>query len=310
MDWVWGHRLHDGTPLLVPADAGFYQYRYPPRAPGDRRLNHILESSSGCALGSSPEEAALQSLLELAERDAFLIGWHRQRPLPVIDPATVTDRQSRLLLRMASARGYEVHLLAASADIPLPVVWALAVRPDRALPATFSTAGCHPDPEVAVRSALWELAQLTENGLTWDPATTEAMVEDPWQVTDLMDHPRRNADPRLLPRAETVLGGSRVTLGEAFPGWPEVYVRAAGGDVNGGLEFVAELYRRAGLGEIVLVDQSTPEHADAGLSVVKAVVPGIVPMCFGQVHQRFGGLRRLLGGGPGTADTLDPHPFP
>ncbi|MEV4613096.1 YcaO-like family protein [Kitasatospora sp. NPDC049258] len=310
MDWVWGHRLHDGAPLLVPADAGFYQYRYPPRSPGDRRLNHVLESSSGCALGSSPEEAALQSLLELAERDAFLIGWHRQRPLPVIDPATVTDPQSRLLLRMAAARGYEVHLLAASADIPLPVVWALAVRPDRKLPATFSTAGCHPDPEVAVRSALWELAQLTENGLTWDPATTEAMVEDPWLVTDLMDHPRRNADPRLLPRVETVLGGARRTLGEAFPGWPEVYRQAAGGDVNGGLEFVAELYRRAGLAEIVLVDQSTPEHGDAGLAVVKAVVPGIVPMCFGQVHQRFGGLPRLLGAGPGPAEALDPHPFP
>ncbi|MFJ9522859.1 YcaO-like family protein [Kitasatospora sp. NPDC101801] len=310
MDWVWGHRLNDGAPLLVPADAGFYQYRYPPRAPGDRRLNHVLESSSGCALGSSAEEAALQSLLELAERDAFLIGWHRQRPLPVIDPATVTDPQSRLLLRMAAARGFEVHLLAASADIPVPVVWALAVRPDRALPAAFSTAGCHPDPEVAVRSALWELAQLTENGLTWDPASTEAMLADPWLVTELMDHPRRNADPRLLPRVETVLGGARLTLGEAFPGWPEVYRHAAGGDVNGGLEFVAELYRRAGLTEIVLVDQSTPEHGDAGVAVVKAVVPGIVPMCFGQVHQRFGGLDRLLGARAAPAASLDPHPFP
>ncbi|MFJ5230367.1 YcaO-like family protein [Kitasatospora sp. NPDC088391] len=310
MDWVWGHRLHDGEPLLVPADAGFYQYRYPPREPGDRRLNHVLESSSGCALGSSVEEAALQSLLELAERDAFLIGWHRQRPLPVIDPATVTDPESRLLLRMAAARGFEVRLLAASADIPVPVVWALAVRPDRALPAAFSTAGCHPDPETAVRSALWELSQLTENGLTWDPAAVDPMVEDPWLVTELMDHPHRNADPRLLPRVERVLGGPELALGEAFPGWPEVYVRAAGGYVDRGLEFVAELYRRAGLTEIVLVDQSTPEHTDAGLAVVKAVVPGIVPMCFGQVHQRFGGLRRLRRELPDPDGPLDPHPFP
>ncbi|MBN0048022.1 YcaO-like family protein [Streptomyces actuosus] len=304
MDWVWAHRLRDGRPLLVPADAGFYQYRYPPREPGDRRLNHVLESSSGCALGSSYEEAALHSLLELAERDAFLLAWHRRRPLPEIDPATVRDPQSRLLLHMAGARGFEVRLLAATADIAVPVVWALALRRDGALPAAFSTAGGSPDPEAAVRAALWELAQLTETGLTWDPAAVEPMIADRCLVDDLMDHPRRNADPRLLPRVTEVLGGPVLPLTDAFPDWPGAYARAARGDVTRGLGFVAELYEAAGLPDVLLVDQTTPEHADAGLAVVKAVVPGIVPMCFGQVHQRFTGLRRLLDGLP------DPRPAP
>ncbi|MCH0561745.1 YcaO-like family protein [Streptomyces sp. MUM 2J] len=306
MDWVWAHRLRDGHPLLVPADAGFYQYRYPPREPGDRRLNHVLESSSGCALGSSYEEAALHSLLELAERDAFLLAWHRRRPLPEIDPATVRDPQSRLLLHMARARGFEVRLLAATADIAVPVVWALALRQDGALPAAFSTAGGSPDPEAAVRAALWELAQLTETGLTWDPVAIEPMIADRCLVDDLMDHPRRNADPRLLPRVTEVLGGPVLPLADAFPGWPGVYARAARGDVTRGLGFLAELYEAAGLADVLLVDQTTPEHSDAGLAVVKAVVPGIVPMCFGQVHQRFTGLRRLLGGLPDTR----PAPVP
>ncbi|MFR9795080.1 YcaO-like family protein [Streptomyces sp. MS06] len=306
MDWVWAHRMRDGRPLLVPADAGFYQYRYPPREPGDRRLNHVLESSSGCALGSSYEEAALHSLLELAERDAFLLAWHRRRPLPEIDPDTVRDPQSRLLLRMARARGFEIRLLVATADIAVPVVWALALRPDRALPAAFSTAGGSPDPEAAVRAALWELAQLTETGLTWDPAAIEPMVGDRSRVDDLMDHPRRNADPRLLPRVTEVLGGPLLPLADAFPDWPGVYARAARGDVTRGLGFVAELYADAGLTDVLLVDQTTPEHADAGLAVVKAVVPGIVPMCFGQVHQRFTGLPRLLDGLPETEPALVP----
>ncbi|HEY1484701.1 MAG TPA: YcaO-like family protein, partial [Micromonosporaceae bacterium] len=65
MDWVWGHRLDDGRPLLVPAEIGFYRYAY-----GDGERVLFAESSSGSALGSSYPEAALHSLIELAERDA------------------------------------------------------------------------------------------------------------------------------------------------------------------------------------------------------------------------------------------------
>ncbi len=310
VDWVWASPLGAGEPRLVPAEIGFFRYRYDirPGPDGAPRRNCFLESSSGSALGGSREEAALHSLLELAERDAFLLAWHRARPLPEIDLASVTDPYSRMLLRMADERGYDVHLLAATADIPVPVVWALAVNRRRALPASFSTAGCHPDPAQAVRSALWEVSQMVATGLNWDPAELEPLIDDPWQVETIAQHWRRYAFPELLPRVERVLGGPRRTLAEAFPGWPEALVEAAGGDVTGSLEYVAELYRRAGLDEILLVDQSTVDIQDVGMAVVKCVVPGVVPMCFGHAHQRLAGLSRL-----GFADDdvpLDPHPFP
>ncbi|MFD7731858.1 YcaO-like family protein [Kitasatospora phosalacinea] len=313
LDWVWARPPLGGEPRLVPAEVGFYRYGYRirPEAAEDTR-SAFLESSSGCALGGSFEEAALHSLLELAERDAFLQAWHLARPLPAVDPATVRDRQSRLLLKRAEEHGYDVHLLVATADIPVPAVWALAVRRDGGLPASFSTAGCHPDPEQAVRSALWELAQLVTGGLTWDPEPLEPLIDDPWQVEELVQHWRRYTFPELLPRVERVLGGPLLPLAEAFGGWPRPLVRAAGGDVTGALEYVLDLYRTAGLGTVLAVDQSTPDHAALGLSVVKCVVPGILPMCFGQAHQRLSGLDRLLSRlDADPADLpLDPHPFP
>ncbi|GLW56355.1 YcaO-like family protein [Kitasatospora phosalacinea] len=313
LDWVWARPPLGGEPRLVPAEVGFYRYGYRirPEAAADTR-SAFLESSSGCALGGSFEEAALHSLLELAERDAFLQAWHLARPLPAVDPATVRDRQSRLLLKRAEEHGYDVHLLVATADIPVPAVWALAVRRDGGLPASFSTAGCHPDPEQAVRSALWELAQLVTGGLTWDPEPLEPLIDDPWQVEELVQHWRRYTFPELLPRVERVLGGPLLPLAEAFGGWPRPLVRAAGGDVTGALEYVLDLYRTAGLGTVLAVDQSTPDHAALGLSVVKCVVPGILPMCFGQAHQRLSGLDRLLSRlDADPADLpLDPHPFP
>jgi ribosomal protein S12 methylthiotransferase accessory factor len=141
------------------------------------------------------------------------------------------------------------------------------------------------------------------------------MLDDPWLVDQLDDHIRLHALPEKRDRVTAVLGGPETTLAEAFPGWPDRLRRASGGRVRGALEYVAGLYRDAGLERIVLVDQSTREHTDLGLAVVKAVVPGIVPMCFGHAQQRLAGLERLsaaLAGTPGAGRDIpyDPHPFP
>ena len=99
MDWTWALPLQGTEPVLVPADVAFYQYQYPAAATGPvSARNYFYESSSGCALGGNLEEAALHSLLELAERDAFQIAWHRAQPLPWLDPDDITDPESRLLM--------------------------------------------------------------------------------------------------------------------------------------------------------------------------------------------------------------------
>ena len=45
-------------------------------APASPRDNFVFECSNGCATGSCLEEAVLFGLLELVERDAFLLGWY------------------------------------------------------------------------------------------------------------------------------------------------------------------------------------------------------------------------------------------
>lgn len=324
MDWVWGHELGSGTPRLVPADVGFYRYEYVHRGERHRarrehrpirRRHHFPESSSGCALGSGLAEASLHSLLELAERDAFLLAWHRAAPLPAIDRATVRDPTSRQLLATIDAHGYDSHLLVTTADLGVPTVWALAVHRTGGFPATWSAAGSGVDPEAAVRAALWELTQMVTSTIDWDREAAEPMLDDPWLVDVLEDHVRLYNLPETVPRVTAVLGGPRTALVEAFPDWPERITKAAGGRVRGALEYVAQRYADAGLDQIVLVDQSTRDHTDLGLAVVKAVVPGILPMCFGYAQQRLSGLPRLaraLAGAPGghRPAPYDPHPFP
>ena len=119
------------------------------------------------------------------------------------------------------------------------------------------------------------------------------MAEDPWLVQELEDHVRFSSIPETRERATAALGGPSVTLDEAFPDWPRRLADASGGDVRGALDFVRSLFADAGLDRIVLVDQTSREHADAGIHVARAVVPGILPMCFGHAQQRLAGLPRL-----------------
>ncbi|MFD0804303.1 hypothetical protein ACFQZU_23715, partial [Streptomonospora algeriensis] len=100
-----------------------------------------------------------------------------------------------------------------------------------------------------------------------------------------------------------------------FPAWPARLAEEAGGDVRGALDFVRRLFADAGLHRIALVDQTSREHADAGTAVMRAVVPGTVPMCFGTAQLRFAGIPRLeaaLGEAPREDDRVPyvPHPFP
>ncbi|MFI1958431.1 TOMM precursor leader peptide-binding protein [Streptomyces althioticus] len=323
MDWALGHDLADGRPRLVPADHAFYQYEYAFRrdrrsarvAGAANRRHYFFDCSSGCAVGANYEEAALHSLFELAERDAFLTSWYRARPLPHIPVASLTDPTSRAMVELIRSRGFDVHLLVATRDIGLPVVWVIAVNEKNPFPATFSSAGSGAEPEAAVRGALREVAQLVTNPVDWTREQVERMVENPWLVEELEDHVRFSSIPETRDRALSGLGGPAVTLEEAFPDWPDKLERAAGGDVRGTLEFVSSLFADAGLERIVVVDQTSREHADAGIAVARAVVPGIVPMCFGHAQQRLDGLPRLRTALRGTdqeqrAIPYDPHPFP
>ena len=323
MDWVWGHELATGEPVLVPADIGFYQYEYRYRmarraaqAAGDRNHKHFFhESSSGCAVGSSFEEAALHALFELAERDAFLIAWHRASSLPAITTASVTDPANRAMIDFIEARGYDVHLLVATQDIPLPVMWVLAVNRAGGFPASFSAAGSGPEPDAAIRGGLQELAHLVSNQVDWERSDIEPLLADPWRVEELDDHVHLYSLPEALPRATAALGGPLMRIEDSFPGWPGRLSEAAAGDVRAALEYVAGLFSDAGLTRVVLVNQASREHTDNGIAVVKAVVPGIAPMCFGQAQQRLAGLPRLAAALAGTPQAdrdipYDPHPFP
>jgi ribosomal protein S12 methylthiotransferase accessory factor len=69
--WIHGWSMAGNRALAIPEHAANWGL------PG----RHLLpESSSGCGLGNSLEEAVLYGLFEVAERDAFLMAGYARTP--------------------------------------------------------------------------------------------------------------------------------------------------------------------------------------------------------------------------------------
>ncbi|MFB7273022.1 TOMM precursor leader peptide-binding protein [Streptomyces sp. NPDC056244] len=313
--WVWGYSLRDERAVLVPARLVHY-------SAGLASDNFVFECSNGCAIGGCLEEAVLGGLLELIERDAFLVAWYGNTPLTEIDLDSMGDPTVRTMIDRAALQGYDVHAFDNRIDLAVPVVTGLAVRRDGG-PGTFSFgAGASLDPAAALEGALSEV-------LTYIPhlprqveerrPELDAMAEDFGKVLHLKDHAQLYGLPRMADHVRSYLEPSAVRpMAEVYRTWEE-RDRPRTGDLRDDVTHCRDELVRAGH-DVIVVDQTTPEQHGIGLRTVATIVPGLLPIDFGWTRQRAPRMPRLrtaaqragLRAGELTEAEIRmvPHPFP
>lgn len=308
--WVWGRSLRDDEPILVPEQLVYYVRDGEPGS-------FVDECSNGCAVGSTPEEALLHGLLELVERDAFVLAWYAGLALPEIAIASLTDPETRHMIDRIRLHGYDVRLFDNRIDLPFPVVNAVGVRRDGGLGSLCFAAGSGLDPGAAVRSAVEEIATYIPSlPLRTERRRTEieAMVDDHGLVRELKDHPLLFALPRMASEADFLLGERREhRLEDLYREWERRRPRDE--DLLADLRSCVSVLADRGF-DVIGVDQTSPEQASAGLSNVAVIVPGLATIDFGWAKQRVLTSPRfttlvesVAGPGAGTPNPV-PHPFP
>ncbi|MEV7806007.1 TOMM precursor leader peptide-binding protein [Microbispora sp. NPDC088329] len=313
--WVWGYSLRDERPVLVPERIAYYMGRH------GGADNFVHECSNGCAGGGSIEEATLHGILELVERDAFLIGWYGRLELPEIDPATCTDRAIRFMCDRIRLNGYDVRLFDNRIDLRIPVVTAVAVRRDGDMGTLCFAAGAGLEPEDAVRAALCEVASYIPSlpqRVAQRRDAVEEMVRDYSRVRELADHATLFGHPAMAGTADFLLGERpKRSVADLYADWTAE--RPNGLNLTDDLRFCRDVLIAAGL-DVIVVDQTSPEQRLLGLSTVSVIVPGLIPIDFGWSKQRALHLPRLRHAprraGLRSGDLTDadlhrvPHPFP
>ncbi|MFL5346757.1 MAG: TOMM precursor leader peptide-binding protein [Hyalangium sp.] len=316
MDWVWGYSLTQQRPMLVPEQHAYYWHRAIPPA------EHFVQSTSnGAASGSSLEEAIFHGLLEIIERDAFLLAWYGRLGAPEIILDGSESEDIGVLADRIEARGYQLHLFDITTEVGIPAVWALAVSPGDDRPKSFCAAGASPNPQDAILSALNELAPsvyLYERGSKHTDEALSEMLRDPFKVRTLEDHVALYTLPQAFGRFDFLLrpDRKRIPLSQLLPDWRSQWVRE---DLSENLEQLVTRVREAGL-DVIAVEHTGPEQVRLGLRSAKVLVPGSLPMTFGHINRCTRGLSRLLNvpmklgyqSTPRAYEELElpPHPFP
>jgi ribosomal protein S12 methylthiotransferase accessory factor len=314
--WVWAYSFGRRAPVLVLQELAFYL----PNSVGPRVL---AETSNGQAVGADFVEATLYGLLEAVERDAVLMVWHSRLPTPRLDVERSCGGDICLLIELINSRlGYEVHTCNATMEHGIPTIICIAVarKPTPDKPVTMMAACAHLDPLLAVKGALSELVMNIEShDLVWYRSRLPAsrrMLNNPSLVRTIQDHALVNALPEAAGRFSPFLSGELLPFHEIFR---EALERVVNPDLTSDLLRTIEALAAHQL-DVVAVDLTTRELKSLGLTAVKVLVPGLIPLTFGAHNERLTGLPRLftvprqLGfdGGPLRYEGLytQPHPFP
>lgn len=308
--WVPGYSVRDERPVLVPEQLAYYYISTASHQPGV-----LAETSSGCALGGCWEEAVLHALLEIVERDAFLLCWYGGAHPSEIDPTSVPTAETRWLCERLWRHGYAVRLFDTRVDLPIPVVTSVAVRRPGfgdGWGAVRVSAGASLDPTRAASAAVREVA----SGVLDLPERArrrrddlERMVADYSHVVGIHDHGDLFGHPDMVDRVPFLHGGQTRSFADSFARWNAVRPRNL--DLTDDLRYCRDLLVDAGF-DVVTVDQTSPEQRTVGLSTARVLVPGMLPLDFGWRRQRatqMPRLTRVIRDLDLPGPHLVPHPF-
>ncbi|KAB0635181.1 bacteriocin biosynthesis cyclodehydratase [Burkholderia stagnalis] len=237
IDWTPAWSLVSGKRRLVPLSYCYAET--PDSAQADVACVH---NPNGCAAGSTLDEAILQGMLELIERDAVAIWWYNRSPRPGIDLASFEEPYFDALVREYESFGWRLWALDITHDLGVPAVAALAENP---ADGRFSIGfGCHLDARIAVQRALTEVNQLLD---------IAADAPHPW------DREKLSETGFLYPANDV-----RRTTGSTWPPIDADTLPAAIAHCVGKIA-------AAGM-DVLVVDKTRP---DIGLSVAQVIAPGL-----------------------------------
>ena len=304
--WAPGVALPSNEPAYLPAQLVYLRWRSPEDT-GEEPIAY--STSNGTACGATFEEAVLSGLLELIERDAFMLTWYGRLSLPRLDwssapeLAAFDDRYFR-----AAGLHYSAIDLSCFHDVPT-VAGIVHGNPGDGAPLAVGAAAASTVGE-AWQGALGEAFAVR----AWARAMSHEgrvrrFADDFSDLDGFDDHIQLYANPEHATHAAFLDASPEERLvGDVAP--------LEGKDVTGQIE---ALCRRLAARDVTAyaVDVTAPDIADAGLRVAKVVAPELQPLDVAY-DARFLGGRRLyiaafelgLRDEPAAFDDLNPYPHP
>lgn len=291
--WKEVYSFNSGKKLYLPVECVIY--------PIDPFLSpnlYTYANSSGVASGFSFPDALLRALYELIERDAFMVAWINRLTMPKISRSSL-PKDIRKRIKNIEKKGYTVHLVDITLDLA-NVVLAVVFKLNPAILVIGSA--CNMSQLKAVYKALDEI----ETGLYWETKekTKKLIPISPKKVKNTFDHVKLYRSLKYLQKASFL--------------WQGIFVDLKLNQliINNELDALVELLRKKHR-EILVSNLTTPNLKKAGVYILRAISPGLVPISFGYQMEPMG-MERIanvvrdlrIPTNPWKNNKPLPHPFP
>jgi ribosomal protein S12 methylthiotransferase accessory factor len=303
--WMPVRELPGEGVVFVPASLIYLTF--PSLSPEDY---FATGTSNGLAAGSALPAAILNGLYELVERDAFLITWLNRLPAPEVNFSQGDDDLARSISTHYYRFGTEIRVFNLSTNLPIYVMMGVALDKTERGPHALVGLGCHLNPQVALRKALFEVCQVHSGGgprYQEEPPTERlSSYED---VHTPQDHSAFLSRPERIDEFSFLLRSGRQQSIQAL-------FNHSSGNVELDLEECVRILVHEGC-RVFYANLTTPDVSPYGLQVVRLITTGLQPLHFGFGNERLGGRRlydipRALGYATAvrTEGELNPCPHP
>lgn len=265
--WVKARNCNTEESVYVPASLVFCPYEI------DLERNEpiIVETiSTGLAAHCSYNEAAINGFLEVIERNNFMCTWLSGESPLSLDILSLNDEHTKHI-KVYEKLGYEVKLCYNPGVDGIPSFVALLRGKYAHNVPLLIAAATHLDPFQAVTKSLEELA-LMERFCQRKKLKPSSLASDAEfnKVHGLLDHIMLWFNPKIWPFADFLLNSKKsIALSEI--------TNLFHNDPVKDLEYLVYKINKEGY-KTIIADITTEDLYNLGLHVVRAIVPGYIPL--------------------------------
>lgn len=320
--WIRARSLISNKKTYCPVQLVSYYYtKQKVKTPRETKKAEPLlrwTITTGAAVGRNLNEALVKGILEIIERDAFMITYLNKLVPPVYDLKHLsnTDYDIKRMLARLDRYFLDVYLIKLPTDFPVNVTLALIIdkRPSVGRPALSIGASSDFDLKTSILNALSEC-------LASRVATIEVLKNNEYKLPETnkfnkLDRMRYWAKTENIPKIDFILQGKEIkaNLKRDINFYDVIRNENINRYYRKKLNFLTKHFSKKNY-ELIFTDLTHKEIKQFGLRCVQVVSPELQPMHLSEEIPYFGG-RRLrdipikLGYKASSKLNKTPHPFP
>jgi ribosomal protein S12 methylthiotransferase accessory factor len=156
-EWTWGYSLITKAPVLIPSAVVYYPYI------SESNISFIFNDTGGLSAGNTLEEAILQGIAEVIERDALYYAFNLDnlRSMPMVNFKNTKNRHIRKFITevLPPERIFAFYIQNKNLELNIASFGAFICYKIGSEHSYFGGSGTSLNPEIALLRALTELEQ-------------------------------------------------------------------------------------------------------------------------------------------------------